>query len=138
MARHEVAVTDRGFIPMRHYPLTILWFIFIFIVCLMPVPETPLSHVVNIDKFVHLGLWLVASLIIWFEYFRAPERWQPRQPLWLTLVFPVLASGSIELLQAYATTCRSGDWLDFLFNAAGVILAALIVHICKRKVKNEK
>ncbi len=114
---------------MRHYSLTILWFIFIYIVCLMPVPETPLNHVIGIDKFVHLGLWLVASLIIWLEYFRAPERWKPRRPLWLTLVLPVLASGSIELLQAYATTCRSGDWFDFLFNAAGVILAAILVRL---------
>lgn len=118
---------------MRHYPLTILWFIFVFTVCLMPVPETPLNHVVNIDKFVHLGLWFVASLIIWWEYFRAPERWQPRQPLWLTLVLPASCSGLIELLQAYATTCRSGDWLDFLFNAAGVILAALFVRLFRKE-----
>lgn len=123
---------------MHHYPLTILWFIFIYIICLMPVPETPLSHVVGIDKFVHLGLWLVASLIIWGEYFRAPRRWQPRHPLWLTLALPLFAGGSIELLQAYATTCRSGDWLDFLFNASGVILAALIVFFIRRHLKKSK
>lgn len=123
---------------MRHYPLTILWFIFIYIVCLMPVPETPLNHVIGIDKFVHLGLWLVASLIIWFEYFRAPRRWQPRRPLWLTLVLPVLASGSIELLQAYATTCRSGDWFDFLFNAAGVLLAAAIVYFLRPYIEKKE
>ena len=80
-----------------------------------------------------LGLWFVASLIIWWEYFRAPERWQPRQPLWLTLVLPASCSGLIELLQAYATTCRSGDWLDFLFNAAGVILAALFVRLFRKE-----
>ena len=123
---------------MRHYPLTILWFIFIYIVCLMPVPETPLNHVIGIDKFVHLGLWLVASLIIWLEYFRAPERWKPRRPLWLTLVLPVLASGSIELLQAYATTCRSGDWFDFLFNAAGVLLAAAIVYFLRPYIEKKE
>ncbi len=123
---------------MHHYPLTILWFIFIYIICLMPVPETPLSHVVNIDKFVHLGIWLVASLIIWWEYFRAPARWQPRRPLWLTLVLPLAAGGSIELLQAYATTCRSGDWLDFLFNGAGVILATVIVHFLRPYFRRKK
>lgn len=107
----------------RYYPLTILWFIFIYVVCLMPVPETPLSHVIGIDKFVHLGLWMVASLLIWIEYWRAPEPAKPHHPLLLTVALPILCSGSIELLQAYATTCRSGDWYDFLFNAAGVLLA---------------
>lgn len=117
---------------LRYYPLTLLWLVFIHIVCLMPVPETPLSGVINIDKVVHLGLWLVASLLIWREYWHAPQRWQPRYPWMLTVVLPVLVSGNIELLQAYATTCRSGDWVDFLFNSTGVLLAAVLVRISKR------
>lgn len=121
--------------PLRHYPITTLWFIFIYIVCLMPVPETPLNHVIGIDKFVHLGLWLVASLIIWFEYSRAPQRYKPRRPLLLTVMLPILCSGSIELLQAYATTCRSGDWFDFLFNSAGVLLAWAMVVMVKGFVR---
>ena len=35
-------------------------------------------------------------------------------------------SGVIELLQAYCTETRSGDWLDFLANTIGVALAALL------------
>lgn len=118
---------------LRHYPLTLLWFAFVFTVCLMPVPETPLSHVINFDKVVHLLLWLAASLIIWTEYWHAPLRWKPRRRLWLTLALPAAASGLIELLQKYATTCRSGDWMDFLFNAAGVLLATLIARRLEKR-----
>lgn len=118
---------------LRHYPLTSLWFVFIYIVCLIPVPETPLSGVIGFDKIVHTLLWMTASLLIWFEWGRAPREWKPRWTWTLTIALPVLASGSIELLQAYATTCRSGDWWDFLFNSAGVLLAALLVRLWSRK-----
>lgn len=117
---------------LRHYPLTILWFIAIYTVCLIPVPETPLNHVIGIDKVVHLALWMVASILIWVEYYRAPQQCKPQHPLLLTVMLPILAGGSIELLQAYATTCRSGDWVDFLFNSAGVLLAWLLVRFCRR------
>ena len=35
-------------------------------------------------------------------------------------------SGVIELLQAYCTTNRSGEWLDFAANTTGVGLGTLI------------
>lgn len=112
---------------MRHYPLTLLWFVAIYVVCLIPVPDTPLNSVVGIDKVVHLGMWFVASMIIWWEYWRAKKEWQPRRPWLLTVVLPILCSGSIELIQPYVG--RSGDWWDFLFNSAGVLLAAGLVAI---------
>ena len=33
--------------------------------------------------------------------------------------------GLLELLQAYATTTRNGDWLDFAANTLGVTLGAV-------------
>ena len=33
--------------------------------------------------------------------------------------------GLLELLQAYATTTRNGDWLDFAANSLGVTLGAV-------------
>lgn len=38
-------------------------------------------------------------------------------------------SGLIELAQAYCTTCRSGDWLDFAANTVGVLLGNVIGFI---------
>ncbi|WP_253952412.1 hypothetical protein [Xylanibacter muris] len=50
---------------------------------------------------------------------------------------PVIMSGAIELLQEYCTNGRrSGDWLDFAANIAGVTIAAVfgwIVHINRTK-----
>ena len=40
--------------------------------------------------------------------------------------------GGLELAQKYLTTCRSGEWLDFMANSAGVVLAALVAVILAR------
>ena len=42
------------------------------------------------------------------------------------IIAPILMSGIIELLQAYCTTNRSGDWIDFFANILGIIAAAFI------------
>ena len=41
-------------------------------------------------------------------------------------VAPVLMSGLLELIQAYCTTNRQGEWLDFAANTTGVTIGALI------------
>lgn len=35
---------------IKHYPVTTLLILGIWIICLIPIPETPLSHVKLIDK----------------------------------------------------------------------------------------
>ena len=41
-------------------------------------------------------------------------------------------SGVIELLQAYATTTRSGEWLDFAANTLGVCLGNVVGLLMRR------
>ena len=43
-------------------------------------------------------------------------------------------SGLLELMQAYLTTCRSGEWLDFAANCVGVALAALVGYFILARV----
>ena len=38
----------------------------------------------------------------------------------------VALGGLMELLQAYCTTTRSGEWLDFWSDSVGVLLGTLI------------
>jgi VanZ family protein len=63
--------------------------------------------------------------------------------LLLAIVYPILLGGLMELGQAYLTTCRNGDWLDFIANTIGAIIAIPIGAAIKRilamhqtKVKN--
>ncbi len=112
---------------LRFYPLTLfcialIWFLSLFF---MP-PETPLSDVAFIDKWTHLVMYGGTSAVLWWEYVRHHERlcaWK----LWLfAVVGMIMMGGVIELVQAYCTTNRSGEWLDFLADSLGVGLGALI------------
>ncbi len=68
--------------------------------------------------------------VLWIEYLRAHPRPIPKggeatRLFLLAWLAPILMSGLLELLQAYATTTRSGEWLDFAANTLGVTLGTL-------------
>lgn len=112
---------------IKNYPLSVIYIIIIWVVCLMDVPETPLSNVRFIDKWTHIVMYLGTCLMIWIEYKRNHVR-----PQWLRLLVwawlaPALMSGLIEIIQATCTGGRrSGEWMDFYANTLGCTLAAII------------
>ena len=121
---------------LLHFRLTLLLTLLILIVCLLPIPETPLDEVRFVDKYTHLLLFGGYAWVLWAESAlsaraAAPEtgvratKMPLRRSLWaLTFGWPVCFGGLVEVLQATFTTCRSGDWLDFVADAVGVLCAA--------------
>ena len=55
---------------IRNYPLSSLLIVAIWVVCLIPVPETPLNDVNLIDKWTHFVMYGTLTSVIWFEYIR--------------------------------------------------------------------
>lgn len=138
---------------LRHYPLSLFIALVIWVLCLIPIPETPLSHVRLIDKWTHIAMYLVFTLSLWLESIygshypwlnekRHQEAERSLMPLYVSFIYffliPSLMGGLIELAQAYCTGGRrSGDWLDWLADTIGVVLATIlgtIVWRIKRKV----
>jgi VanZ family protein len=121
---------------IRKYPISTLLIIGIWVICLIPIPETPLSNVTFIDKYTHIILYLALSLIIAFEFLRTrgygkddPQRYSNTMSRLSVVAFilPILMGGIIELVQKYCTNgVRSGDWIDFFADAFGVILAFVL------------
>lgn len=115
----------RNFI--RNYPLSIILVVFIWIICLIPIPETPLDNVRLIDKWTHIVMYLVLSSVVGHERFRANKRENrkttPRQLVAGEWLLPVLMGGLIEIVQATCTGgTRSGDWFDWLADAIGATI----------------
>lgn len=114
----------------KRYPFSLIIAIVITIISLIPIPEVPqLKDISLLDKWVHFLMYGTLSLCIWVEYLR-----QHKKVNWLrttigAVVAPILMSGILELMQAYCTTCRSGDWLDFLANSIGVALVSVPCYI---------
>lgn len=108
------------------YTVSWLLIVAILLACFLPVPETEMDDVPFIDKWVHILMYLVLSSSLWIEYLRSHTHIDYLKLCVGAIVLPIALSGLIELGQAYCTTTRSGDWLDFLANVTGVGLGALL------------
>lgn len=100
----------------------------VVILSVMPIPEVePLEEVPLIDKWVHFVMYGAVAMAAWHDRFRrkpAPRSPRPdRATLLLATLYPAALGGLMELVQAYLTTYRSGDWLDFAADCVGVALA---------------
>ena len=108
---------------LRRYPLSVLCLALIFLLSFLPFfPETPLDGVAFIDKWTHLVMYGGTTTVIWWEYLRSHRRVNYRRLLTVTVAAMMVLGGVVELLQAYCTTTRSGEWLDFLADTVGVLL----------------
>ena len=118
---------------VRKYPLSLLCVLLIGVLSLAPYfPETPLDDVAFIDKWTHLVMYGGTCTVIWWEYLRSHSALNSRKLLF-TLVGMILLGGLMELLQAYCTTIRSGEWLDFWADSIGVLLGyaiGLLMNVC--------
>ncbi len=106
------------------YTVSWLLIVAILLACFLPVPETEMDDVPFIDKWVHILMYLVLSSSLWIEYLRSHTHIDYPKLCVGAIVLPIVLSGLIELGQAYCTTTRSGDWLDFLAHVTGVVFGA--------------
>lgn len=112
---------------LKSYPLSVLSVVVIWVLCLIPIPETPLSDIRMIDKWTHFVLYGGLCAIVWAEYGRQHTRPLNKQAWIFTLLLPVIMGGLIEIVQATCTGgTRSGDIMDWVADNIGVLLGQLI------------
>ena len=118
---------------LKKYPLSLVVILAVIYLSFFRPPYTELSKIPNIDKIVHVCMYLGMSGMLWLEFWHAHlHRQAPRWHGWVgACVCPVLFSGLVELLQEYCATWRGGDWMDFAANATGVLLATLVYHLLR-------
>lgn len=110
-----------------NYPISCLYMAFIWVLCFMDVPNTPLDNITLIDKWTHILMYAGTCATIWYEYLRRHDSIVRARVFLLAWLAPLVMSGLIEILQEYCTGGRrSGDWLDFAANAIGVTLGNVI------------
>lgn len=112
---------------IKTYPLGLLIALAIVALSLAPFPEIPAAEDIPLaDKWTHMVMYGSLTLIIWIQYLRSHQKTN-----WVKLVIggilaPATWGGLMELAQAYLTTYRSGDWLDFIANCIGVVIAVIL------------
>lgn len=113
---------------IKEYPFSTLCVVLIWVLSLAPYfPETPLDNVAFIDKYTHFIMYGGTCAVIWWEQLRLHRR----SP-WLAMAAMTALGGLMELLQAYCTTTRSGEWLDFWADSVGVLLGTAVGLLIRR------
>ncbi|MDY4410855.1 MAG: VanZ family protein [Prevotella sp.] len=116
---------------LRHlfanYPFSWCCIVFIWVLCLIPLPETPLSEVRFFDKWTHLVFYGGLCTVIWTEYGRRHSAINWKRVVMGAIVAPLIMGALIEVVQATCTFgIRSGDVIDWVADAVGVALGQVI------------
>lgn len=125
----------------RRYPFSMCCIGFVWILSLTPFfPETPFDNVMLIDKWTHFIMYGGTGGVMWMEYLYRNHRANYGR-LWLWAgVGLSLMGGLLELLQAYCTTTRSGEWLDFLADSIGALgvcaIGSLMVLLFQKRERH--
>ena len=122
---------------VRKYPFSLLcialvWYLSIWF---MPPEDMELPSINFLDKWTHFVMYGGTCSVIWVEYLRCHRRLNATKLFLCAWLAPSLMGGVIELVQAYLTTNRSGEWLDFLADAVGCTLA-VAVGLAYRHIKS--
>jgi VanZ family protein len=92
-----------------------------------PVPTGGIPIIPGIDKFVHAIMFGGFVSAILFDYYRAntPYRRLTKKKLAIFTLSGCMFGGIIEIIQQLMDIGRSGDWLDFIADCTGCIIAAM-------------
>ena len=122
----------------KEYILTTIVTVAIVVLSTIPIPEyPPLGDVPLMDKWVHMVMYGGLVFVMWVDHVVRSKRtfsWAARG---LMLFYAIVLGGLMELVQAYLTTCRSGDWIDFEADAIGAALGVLLCMGLNFKLKTK-
>jgi Predicted integral membrane protein len=117
--------------------LAMLWTLLIFVLCLLPGNELPDVQLPFVDKWAHLVLFGIFTLL-WL--FANPSR-NPRYLL-LLLLITVFMGWLVEYIQGHFVPGRSQDQMDTLADAIGgaigIAIFALLTMVGDRKMLTQQ
>lgn len=111
---------------IKKYPLSLLIIAAILFLSLFNPPKTQLDNVSFIDKIAHVCMYGGLELVIWFEYLRLHTSLDRTRIICLGVAAPIALGGAMEIVQALLTVNRSGEWMDLVADAAGVLAGAAV------------
>jgi VanZ family protein len=105
---------------LPHYLPSLLSAGLVFCLSVMqsPLPDSGMPQ--GLDKIAHLCMYAALAFVFSLDCRR--DGCSTTAAFWFPLVAASLYGGAMELVQAYLTTCRSGDWVDFEADVVGALL----------------
>ncbi len=122
---------------MKRIIRNIIWIIIIFILCSIPgnkIPSTSFLSIPHFDKIVHFGLFFILAIFT-ISVLKRQTTWSNLAINITTLFLVAFYGGLIELLQQNYFVSRSGDFIDFIADFLGGIVA-ISIYIPLKKQKD--
>jgi VanZ family protein len=120
-----------AFILYKYHIASILMGFGIIALCLIPLPSDNSGiNIPNFDKIVHYVMYVFLCGAYLFESSHKPTSGGLMNYA-KGLFYCAIMAGSIELIQMYLTTYRSGEWLDFWFGMAGAFTSCLVAVLIR-------
>lgn len=91
-----------------------------------------LEKIPYIDKIVHFGMYFLLMSVIIIEHRKNIHNFGR---LFLLTIFPLSYGILMEILQMTFTSTRSGDIMDAIFDAAGIMAAVVIWILVKPLIR---
>ncbi len=116
---------------VKSFIISIMWGIFILLACTIPanrVSKVSLFGIGHMDKVFHFLVYLIFSLVLYFELYKYRNAFKTRYFVFLLIFLIPLAWGTIiELIQFYLLSDREGSIADIIANTGGIITGILFV-----------
>jgi hypothetical protein len=126
---------------LKYYGLTLLWALFVLLMCCIKVGKVPDSHLFfpGFDKLVHCGFFFVFVIFYSNAIIRKQNfAYLPFKYALLVVIVAILFGGGIELLQAYVFTWRDGEWDDLFADTVGVFMAMYSILVTAATINHVK
>jgi len=106
-----------------------LWFFIILLVVSIPgsnIPKSEIFKIPHFDKLVHFSLFFVFTLLLNYGFHKQNNNSAlKRYNYTIAFVSGVIYSVITEVIQHYYIAGRSGEYLDFVANIAGIVSGVL-------------
>lgn len=127
---------------LRYQYLSILWAIFVVIMCEMPSFGDKLGNVTffpGFDKLAHTGFFFVLTVFLFYGKIKEQNSYTYRTATILKILAITLFLGIfIEVLQLKVFTYRSAEWWDLFADMTGVGMGIFSYIFLHRIRFNEK
>jgi VanZ family protein len=89
----------------------------------------------SIDKLAHVFLYFILGIFLIIDFSKSNIKKSSKiMSIIITIVFPILMGGAIEISQEMFFKPRSAEWIDWLSDILGIGLSYVFMHyIYKRK-----
>jgi len=119
-------------LPKYKFIFSSIWTIIILYLSLGHISSPDKITVIPyLDKVVHLSMYFILTILLLFELQLSTKK----NTIAMIMLYSLLFGSLMEILQSYIFVYRSGDYLDFIFNSLGTIVALFFFKHSRKPIK---